>query len=292
MSVFGSFSEKGVKDAVSANTMRVANYAMMAFIGALMLFLSLRYVLPNDVFTSALFFDGLGLQPVFDQPAAVFAEGGLWPDLPDVTTEAIVFASSLLIIQIFAGYRASMAGPWDNRSGNVVALFINSIRQPRQRQGQQQQGQQQKKQQGQFNWTKFGWMSMYWIVALFDTATDAYYRSGFGSGDLLLALVVSFLFYNLFSEWAVITGAKTTINYGLQIINIIRRHAFSPPRQQQKGQQQGNKNQGKPQQQVKKDKGAPQQPGQSGRKNAQRDKGKLPGPPQLRQDLQDFLESR
>lgn len=294
MTVGGTFTEKGVVDAISPKVMTLANYVIMLAIGFGMFYYSFTQVLPNDIFTSALFFDSLPLQPTLSHPAAAFAEGGIWESQPDTTAEALTFAMCLFLSQVFFAYKASTIGRWDNQSPNLIALVKNQIVPTKQK-------------RGEFNYSKLGYMLAYWGLAIFDTVTDAYYRSFFATESLLIALIVSFLFYNLFSEWALITGAKTMINYGLQIINLIRRHAFSPP-QQQRGGQQGNNSQGKPQQpkqQHGKGKGAhqgivEQLPGNKNRgkqppqpvRTTEGNKGKLPGTPKLRHDLQDFLEER
>lgn len=204
MTIFGGY-EPQLGDKLNTRTIRIANYAIIAFTGLAMVYISFFYVLPNDLFTSALFFDGLGLQPVFSHPAGLFYEGGIWESLPDVTTEALAFAMSLLFIQLFTGYRASMAGGYTNRSGNLLAYVINLVKGSDSFDAKY------------LNFTKIGWMAFYWIVAIFDTLTDAVYRAGFDSSRFLTALIVSFLFYSLFSEWALVVGVKTSVNYGLNI---------------------------------------------------------------------------
>lgn len=245
MTVFGGFSEPQFKDKLSPNVVKIVNFSLMALVGFAMFFLSFNYVLPNDVFTSALFFDGMGLQPVFSESAGVFSEGGIWEELPDVTTEAFVFGMALLFMQLFAGYRASVAGRYTKQSGNIVILFWNVLSH-KERVGI-----------NGLNWQKIGWISFYWFVAFFDTGTDAYYRSWYGNGNvefLGLSLIVSFFFYSMFSEWAIVVGSKTTINYSLHVFGeiknmiTIRTKRIQGQRQKRKKQRESNRQQRNPQQ--------------------------------------------
>jgi hypothetical protein len=192
MSLMG-FNEKGTRDQVLQNIINNSNYIMMFGIGAAMLFLSLRYIFPNDLFTSALFFDGLGLQQVFSSPAAIFSEGGFWEDLPDLTTEAFAFAASLALTQVYLGYKAATAR---GSLGDTLKGYLS-------------------KNTGKIETEYVGWFLAYVFIALFDTWTDTEYRSFYGSqGMYLKALLVSFFFYNLFSEWAIVQGSKLVLNYG------------------------------------------------------------------------------
>lgn len=194
---FAGFNEKGTRDVILQEVVNNSNHIGMFFIGLAMVYLSVRYVFPNDLFTSALFFDGLNLQQVFTTPAKAFSVGGLWEGLPDLTTEAFAFAASMALLQVFFGYKSATS------KGGLLKPFVTLF--------------QEKK---LADTTKLGWFLAYIFVACFDTWTDTEYRSFYGQNGLYLkALLVSFLFYNLFSEYAIVQGSKLVLNYGFVLKN-------------------------------------------------------------------------
>lgn len=197
MSLFG-FTEKGTKDVIVSNIINNSNYILLFIVGAVMFFLSLIYIFPNDLFTSALFFDGLQLQQVFSSPAKMFTSG-IWAGLPDLSTEAFAFAASLACLQVFLGYRSSTA------DGTLVGGITGLLK------GRKTE------------LSKLKWFLFYVAVATFDTWTDTEYRSFYGQQSLYLkALITSFFFYNLFSEWALVQGSKLMINYGFVLLNTLK----------------------------------------------------------------------
>lgn len=202
MGVFGAHTGRDS----GGSTSRLTQFIVLIIVGLIAFLLSFTRVVPNDIFTSALFFDSLDLQPVFSQPATMFAEGGIWASLPDVSEEAFVFAASLLVIQVLVGYKASTIGGYTNKSQNVGALLINAAT------GKEKIG------RTSFNWAKVGWISFYWAISMFDTYTDTAYRSDLFASGVFTALITSFFYYNLASEWMLMVGAKTTIDYSLRAI--------------------------------------------------------------------------
>lgn len=196
---FLGFTERGTKDVIVTSIINNSNYILLFGVGAIMFFLSLFYIFPNDLFTSALFFDGLQLQQVFSQPAKMFSSG-IWAGLPDLSTEAFAFAASLACLQVFLGYRSSTA------SGPGLFSGVKQITQGK-----------------RIDANKLKWFLAYVAVATFDTWTDTEYRSFYGQQSLYLkALVTSFFFYNLFSEWALVQGSKLMINYGFVLLQMLK----------------------------------------------------------------------
>lgn len=226
---FMSFNERGTKDIVLHNVINNSNYIGLFLIGCAMIFFSVRYVFPNDLFTSALFFDGLKLQQVFTSPAKAFAEGGIWEELPDLTTEAFAFAVSLSLSQVFFGYKYAAA------SGDSLFTAVSGLYKGK-----------------KVNFGKLSWFAMYMFVACFDTWTDTEYRSFYGQQGLYIrALLVSFIFYNLASEYFIVQGFHLIINYGIVLKNnLFKDNGIDPKQQvpQQKtqrgggGEKQQNKN--------------------------------------------------
>lgn len=258
---FLGFTERGTKDVIVTSIINNSNYILLFGVGAIMFFLSLLYIFPNDLFTSALFFDGLQLQQVFSQPAKMFSSG-IWAGLPDLSTEAFAFAASLACLQVFLGYRSSTA------SGPGLFSGVKQITQGK-----------------RIDASKLKWFLAYVAVATFDTWTDTEYRSFYGQQSLYLkALITSFFFYNLFSEWALVQGSKLMINYGFVLLQMLKpgknrgmAGAPQPPRNNQ-GQQGGQKPQ-QQQNQSRKNKnrgGIPQQ--QNGRPNQNPQQQQRPDP--------------
>lgn len=192
MSFFSGYDEGGASDNTSANISTFANSIFMISVGLGMFFLSLFSILPNDLFTTALYFDGLGLQPVFGESAKWFESVA---SLPAVTKEAASFSLALLVLQLYAGYRYAFAQ--GSRS------IIQSIR------------------NGDYSFVtshKAKWFAFYWMAALFDTMTDAQYRSYFGETGILTASLVSFVFYNLGSEFFIVVGSRTAFIYIMELL--------------------------------------------------------------------------
>lgn len=193
MSFFSGYDEGGAGDNTSAGISTFANSIFMIVVGLGMFFLSLFSILPNDLFTTALYFDGLGLQPVFGESAKWFESVA---SLPAVTKEAASFSLALLVLQLYAGYRYAFAGS----EGSIV----DRIR------------------RGDFSFMtshKIKWFLFYWMAALFDTMTDAQYRSYFGETGILTASVVSFVFYNLGSEFFIVVGSRTAFIYIMELVS-------------------------------------------------------------------------
>ncbi len=222
---FMGFNEKGTRDIVLQNVINNSNYIGLFFLGACFFCLSFFYIFPDDLFTSALFFDGLELQQTFTSSSSVFSEGGVWEQLPDVTTGSFAFAASLALTQVFFGYKSAVS------KGSLYKPLVSLWNEKK-----------------FVNTTKLGWFLAYVFVAAFDTWTDVEYRSFFGqSGLYFKATLVSFFYYNLFSEYALVQGGKLMLNYGFVLKQALSKglgkESVAAPPQNNQRQKRQNKNQ-------------------------------------------------
>ena len=179
------------------------------FVGFFFIYISLRNLMPEDLFSTARFLDGMELAKVFETQASLTDDPVLgWVmrtamgfDFPDVSMSAFGISFMIILVQIYAGYRTAAAGSYTAKSSNLVMLLINHVR-------------------GdsididRLNWDKVGWLALWFIAAIFDTFTDIAFRShGWQTGLILQSIVFSLIVYNILSECAFFTGITSMTKY-------------------------------------------------------------------------------
>ena len=188
---------------------------LIAFLGYIAFTRSLTDFIPQDIFSTARYFDSLELAVVFDQPViagndsfVVFlVETIMQYDFPNVTLSAFNAALAMWVLQAIIGYYASVSGGYTPKSPNIFALVVNLLRK------------QDKFNASTFNWNKFGLVIFWLSIAGFDTYTDIVYRSHEDPANLFWkAVIVSIFLYNIGSEVLVFLGAGTLINHGYKAI--------------------------------------------------------------------------
>ena len=167
-------------------------------IGLALLSIAVFWAMPEDLFTSAFFFDSLPLQQTFSGRSKMFGPGSFFKTAQTVSVSAVGFTLALFVTQIAAGYAAASDASWGearNRSGkiemnNLIQLLKAWIK------GYQITT---------FNYGKLTKTVLYWLAAIADTYFDADFKVG-GSGAWGQALLVSFLYYSLASEIFLVLG--------------------------------------------------------------------------------------
>lgn len=191
----------------------VKNIALF-LVAFLLLYFSVRRLIPEDLFSSALYYDGLGLQKVFQQPAmlvddplSVFIMTAVMGfTFPSVSAAAFAVGFMLFLVQVWAGYKASVAGGYTSKSETLLG-FISNI-----------YNRQDKFDAKTLNWSKVNWLLAWLLIAFTDTFTDISYRSGGEASLVIESIFISILVYNILSEWAMLTGLIGVMNYGYIVL--------------------------------------------------------------------------
>jgi hypothetical protein len=223
--MFGSFSIGG-KDTlqrdVHGKVLRYFQSVFMFLMGFLALALSGRRLFPEDLFSTARFFDQLTIAKVFDSPAYLaddrllsFLMNTLMTfDFQNVTVSAITVALALAVTQIIVGYLLVVnQQPYTSKSKNGWILMYNLIR-----------GRDSLQKNGSVNWYKIGYASLYIFCVIADTLTDVLFRASIEGGAVSITTVymqsifVSILVYGLLSEWLMMQGIAIVINHGYGVI--------------------------------------------------------------------------
>lgn len=201
-------------DDIRENIVIYAKNAALFFVAFLLLYYSVRRLIPEDLFSSALYYDSLGLQKVFAQPAmlvddplSVFIMTAVMGfSFPSVSAAAFSVGFMLFLVQIWCGYKASVSGGYTNKSETLLS-FVSNI-----------WNNTDKLDPKTLNWGKVNWLLAWVLIAFADTFTDISYRSGGSTSLLLESLFISVLVYNILSEWAMLTGLIGVLNYGYVVI--------------------------------------------------------------------------
>ena len=187
----------------------VKNIALFV-VAFMLLYYSVRRLIPEDLFSSALYYDGLGLQKVFAQPAmlvddplSVFIMTVVMGfSFPNVSAAAFSVGFMLFLVQIWAGYKSSVAGGYTRKSKTLLGFISNII------------NKEDSLDPKTLNWGKVNWLLAWIFIAFADTFTDVSYRSGDDPALFWQSVFVSVLVYNILSEWAMLTGLIGVMNYG------------------------------------------------------------------------------
>lgn len=287
--MFRSF-EPGDTSPVNAFRQEVTEFVQLLIVGVasvVVFIIGFRRLLPEDLFSTALFFDSLEIAKVFSEPARLaedpFLSGvmnALAYEFADVSVSAMSISLFLAAAQLLAGYFLVIQGEYATGYGNAITYFSEWWRRQREAARMQRQGRNVKpKPMPKVSRAKFNWLYFLVFLASVDTMTDILFRSvvdGVVTLDSVVwSTVVSLLVYNLGSEWGTVVGFTMVATTGYSILVRLYPLAVStldlvseltsfgpqrattvPPkgrgnRGQQKQQQQG-KNRGRGQQQSKK----------------------------------------
>lgn len=199
---------------------------LQLFLGILGIIVALMFALPSDLYTSAKWFDSLGLQGGLPGNGNLFGEGSVvkfWKILPPVSYEGTGFSLFLFFANMATALMAASKGTWSDSHSGLVKIVFGYAKGENIR---------------NFNYAKLGWFMGMVASNTFDTFTDADFRGWQGSGGVWLyiqALAMSVTYYSLGSEWCLMTGFQWTLE-GLRNTLKIRRnrnHDSAPaPRQQ------------------------------------------------------------
>lgn len=168
-------------------------------VGISLLIVALIFALPGDLFTSGLFFDKLGMQPVFTGNSPLFGPNSAiswWRGLPEISYEATGFTLFLFCFNLAMSIKVSSAGKWARNADSLAVLF------KKWRKGETVE---------KFNHIK-AWLFVAYVVGnMLDTFFDTDFRAWGGIAGLPLYLksfAVSFAYYSMGSEWALVEGSK------------------------------------------------------------------------------------
>ena len=187
---------------------------LQLFLGVLGIIVAVMFALPSDLYTSAKWFDSLGLQGGLPGDGNLFGQASVvkfWKILPPVSYEATGFSLFLFFANMATALMAASKGEWSKSHPGLVRIVFGYAR-----------GEEIDK----FNYAKFGWLMANIFSNAFDTFTDADFRGWQGSGGAWLyiqALAMSFIYYSLGSEWCLMTGFQWTWD-GLRSALKIRRN--------------------------------------------------------------------
>lgn len=159
-----------VSDDLNENIVRFASRFVLAVFCALAVYVSIRNLIPEDLFSTALYLDGNGLEKAFTTEAAVTGDPVfsaiihtvLSFPFPSVSVAAFAVSLAVFSIQIIAGYLVSISGDYAPRHRTLLSLILAKKKPNLQA----------------INWQKFTFLTFWGLCALFDTLTDIAFRSG------------------------------------------------------------------------------------------------------------------
>lgn len=168
----------------------------------------------SDVFSSASYFDGLGFNLVWEatsQPGPVVS----WlfsrfptPGGQPVSIEGFVFGILLSLVQIILAFQVAYAGDWyDGEEIGLLTLISRSIGDLRRDVPLVSAD--------KVNWQKVTGFSALMFMVFADTYTDIVFRGPATRGGWFSTTLISTLYYNLGSEFALITAPRTLIYGGV-----------------------------------------------------------------------------
>lgn len=235
-------NRRGIWD--TSITMRREDVALIIF--PFLLYLCLRYVIPTDLFSTALWFESRGWQMVFNSTVApdsamVFVDS-LVPG--QVAVEALVFSVILTLTQLVMTYKIAKAGDWVRGQPGVsfslmaYRLIKGNVKPET------------------VNWYKVGWLAFWVFCIVFDSMTSVQYRVS-GDQPMSVGLIEVFtfsLFYeNMFSEILLGESLRGTLTLilvvlaavpaGRSFVDETRAKFRTPPRQSQPAGNQSRPNQ-------------------------------------------------
>lgn len=164
--------------------------------GLVLLLVSLRWAVPEDLFTSAYALDNLGIQQTFSNASMLFGPDSFFYTGHAVSSSAAGFSLFLFALQLAIGFQAAQFAYWGKNvkeEYNNFAQFLIAIAKG--------------KKIDEFGWGKLLATLSYWAIAMCDTYFDASFKSFGGDPSLFgLAFVISFLYYSIGSEFGMTLG--------------------------------------------------------------------------------------
>jgi hypothetical protein len=207
------FVNKKYKDHESNRVEELMTNVIIAVLAASLLVLSVLYIWPSDVMTSAYFFDhSLRLQPITtDVPTVPISQYSIFLD---ATFEALIFGITLSGIQILFLYKSVVSGRWSPNYETTLQFVLGWLK-------TMFTG---KRWNEKINTEKLTYFSVFFIAMIIDVATDSLYRSmwgTFGFWHFMGALFVSVTYYNLLSEYLMVKMCVFVVNYGANTVYIL-----------------------------------------------------------------------
>ena len=246
-------------------TMRREDVALVIF--PLLLYLCLRYIIPTDLFSTALWFQARGWAMVFNTTVApdsamVFVDS-LVPG--QVAVEALVFSVVLTLTQLVMTYKIAKAGEWVRGQQNVsmsLAIYrlLKGTVKPE-----------------AINWYKFGWLAFWIFCILFDSMTSVQFRVSGQEGaptmhaGLIEVFTFSVFYENMFSEILLGESLRGTITlFMIVLASIPAGRSFIDETREKFKRTQQRPSQGGGQGQQRQPQGQQQRPSQGGGQGQQR----------------------
>lgn len=199
--------------------------ALIKFLIGLILFLAaISVVLLTDLFSSALYYDSLGINLVFSTSSGLFTR--LSQQLPqNVSVEGTGFALVLYLLQILFAIFAAGAGSWLTNEDDVGTLkFIKRLLVGKtvKKDGIERRV---KPKANDINFDKLNYLLAMFFLGLIDTHTDAAWKTVAGAsfGVYFRNFLLSFLYNNLGSEIALVGGFSVGLDGLINLIAHARR---------------------------------------------------------------------
>lgn len=170
---------------------RPENKAVFLFfpLAALLLFFCVRVVLPADLYSTALWFDQLGIQLVFDESMRVGGPIAVLDQMIPGTasTEGLAFSAVLILGQMFFTMLIIRSGDWLKRGGGSFASTISGL----------------VKRDISFsdvNAQKFTFMMIWIFCVVFDAYTSVSFRASTVGVTLPIVITIAVFYENIMSE--------------------------------------------------------------------------------------------
>jgi hypothetical protein len=205
---------KGYKPHESPRVEQLLTDLIVGVISTGLFFISLFYLVPSDLATTALWYESLNFQPVIigQTPMIRFSH---WSMFPDISLQATLVAVTISGLQIFLLFKAQTSGNWSGSHDTFLSLFSNWFKTTFSGKRFSANG---------FNYTKMSWLIMAILVAVIDCLTDGLYKSFggmYGVGHFLSAVLFSLVFYTILSEYILVVSFKTALQHFLNVVFVL-----------------------------------------------------------------------
>lgn len=170
------------------------------------------FIAPQDIFSTAYWYDSLNIQQVYNAPPDFQSAGRLARNIMrafqlevTLSTEALIFAWFLWGAQVIAAYISGTSGNYWVKGNNTPNSYFQTIFALAKTQFVNGANTVSPK---AVNWERFYGVTAYWLLAVFDTYTDVAFKISSGTpltaGYVLTVVFVSLVVFNFGSEWGIL----------------------------------------------------------------------------------------
>lgn len=186
-----------------------AGNIIRAIVGAALVIFAVIRAIPADIFSTALWYDNTVYRLVWSDTNQFFTFTNAGRYGAGISEEGVVFAIMLSLVQIAMSIRAATLGDWSTKGHKTLLSLLFRPKLPNSNVAVKA---------SDINWEKVTYFSIAIAISIFDTATDTLWKAG-AYGNIITMFILSYLYNNLGSEWALIEGLRLAYVYGIEVFS-------------------------------------------------------------------------